>query len=41
MPMTASFLVLATWTPLGAIIFALAISAFYLPGVMLLDRVTE
>jgi uncharacterized membrane protein len=40
-PMTALVLVLATWTPLGAILFALAISAFYLPGVMLFDRVTE
>jgi uncharacterized membrane protein len=40
-PMTGLVLVLATWTPLGAIILALAISAFYLPGVMLLDRVTE
>jgi uncharacterized membrane protein len=40
-PLTALILLLATWTPLGAILFALAISAFYLPGVMLFDRVTE
>lgn len=40
-PMTALVVVLATWTPLGGMIFAFAISAFYLPGVMLFDRVTE
>ena len=34
-------LLLATWTPVGGVIFAFAISAFYLPGVMLFDRVTE
>lgn len=40
-PMTGLVLLLATWTPLGAVIVALAISAFYLPGVTLFDRVTE
>ena len=40
-PMTGLVLLLATWTPLGSVILALAISAFYLPGVMLFDRVTE
>ena len=40
-PLTGLVLLLATWTPLGSVILALAISAFYLPGVMLFDRVTE
>ena len=38
-PMTGFVLLLATWTPLGSVIFAFAISAFYLPGAaMLFDR---
>ena len=40
-PLTGLVLLLATWTPLGSVVFALAISAFYLPGVMLFDRITE
>ena len=28
-------LLLATWTPVGGVIFAFALSAFYLPGVTL------
>lgn len=35
-PLTALVLVLATWTPLGGVIFAFSLSAFYLPGVTLL-----
>ncbi len=31
-PMTGLVLLLATWTPLGSVILAFAISAFYLPG---------
>ena len=38
-PMTGLVLLLATWTPLGSVILAFAISAFYLPGAALLfDR---
>ena len=37
-PLTALVFLLATWTPLGGVIFAFAISAFYLPGVMIFDR---
>ena len=37
-PLTALILVLAIWTPVGAIIFALALSAFYLPGAARFDR---
>jgi uncharacterized membrane protein len=38
-PLSVVLLLLATWTPLGAVIFALALSAFYLPGVAILfDR---
>jgi TMEM175 potassium channel family protein len=37
-PLTAVILVLAIWTPVGAMIFALAISAFYLPGAARFDR---
>jgi uncharacterized membrane protein len=37
-PLTALILVIAIWTPVGAIIFALAISAFYLPGAARFDR---
>ncbi len=38
-PLTALVLVLAIWTPLGAVVFAFSLSAFYLPGVTLLfDR---
>jgi uncharacterized membrane protein len=38
-PLACAVLLLATWTPVGAIVFALALSAFYLPGVTLLfDR---
>ena len=37
-PMTALIIVLAIWTPVGAIIFALAISAFYLPRAARFDR---
>jgi uncharacterized membrane protein len=37
-PLTGLVLLLATWTPVGAIIFALAISAFYLPGAARFDR---
>ncbi len=37
-PMTGLVVLLATWTPLGSVIFAFAISAFYLPGAMLFDR---
>jgi uncharacterized membrane protein len=37
-PLTALILVLATWTPVGAVIFAFAISAFYLPGAARFDR---
>ena len=39
MPLTGLVLLLATWTPLGGVIFAFSLSAFYLPGVTLLfDR---
>jgi uncharacterized membrane protein len=37
-PLTALILVLATRTPVGAVIFAFAISAFYLPGAARFDR---
>jgi len=37
-PLTALILVLATWTPVGGVIFACAISAFYLPGAARFDR---
>lgn len=37
-PLTALVLVLATWTPLGGVIFAFSLSAFYLPGVALLFK---
>ena len=37
-PLTGLVLLLATWTPLGGVIFALAISAFYLPGAARFDR---
>lgn len=38
-PMTGLVLLLAAWTPLGSVIFAFGISAFYLPGAALLfDR---
>jgi len=37
-PLTALILVIAIWAPVGAIIFALAISAFYLPGAARFDR---
>jgi putative copper export protein len=37
-PLTALILVIAIWSPVGAIIFALAISAFYLPGAARFDR---
>jgi hypothetical protein len=38
-PMTGLVLLLAAWTPLGSVVFAFAISAFYLPGAALLfDR---
>ncbi len=38
-PLTALILVIAIWSPVGAIVFALAISAFYLPGAALVfDR---
>ena len=40
-PLTGLVLLLATWTPIGGVIFAFSISAFYLPGVTLFDRVTE
>jgi uncharacterized membrane protein len=35
-PLTALVLALATWTPLGGVVFAFSLSAFYLPGVTLL-----
>jgi TMEM175 potassium channel family protein len=39
LPMTGLVLLLATWTPLGSVILAFAISAFYLPGAAILfDR---
>ena len=38
MPLTGLIPLLATWTPLGGVIFAFSISAFYLPGVTLFDR---
>ncbi len=37
-PLTALIILLAAWSPVGAIIFALAISAFYLPGAARFDR---
>jgi len=38
-PMTGLVVLLATWTPLGSVIFAFAISVFYLPGAaMMFDR---
>ena len=37
-PMTALIVVIAIWSPLGAVIFAFAISAFYLPGAARFDR---
>ena len=38
-PLAGVVLLLATWTPVGGVIFAFALSAFYLPGVTLLfDR---
>jgi uncharacterized membrane protein len=38
-PLACVVLLLATWTPVGGVIFAFALSAFYLPGVTLLfDR---
>jgi len=37
-PLTGLVLVLATWTPVGGVIFAFSLSAFYLPGVALLFR---
>jgi len=36
--LTALILLLATWTPVGAVIFAFAVSAFYLPGAARFDR---
>ena len=35
-PLACVVLLLATWTPVGGVIFAFALSAFYLPGVTLL-----
>ena len=37
-PLTGLILLLATWTPLGGVIFAFSLSAFYLPGATLFDR---
>ena len=37
-PLTALILVIATWTPVGGVIFAFGISAFYLPGAARFDR---
>jgi uncharacterized membrane protein len=38
-PLAGVVLLLATWTPVGGVIFAFGLSAFYLPGVTLLfDR---
>ncbi len=37
-PLTGLVLLLAVWTPLGAVVFALALSAFYLPGAARFDR---
>ena len=37
-PLTGLVVLLATFAPLGSVILALAISAFYLPGAMLFDR---
>ena len=37
-PLSGLVLLLATWTPLGGVIFAFSLSAFYLPGAMLFDR---
>jgi uncharacterized membrane protein len=38
-PLACVVLLLATWTPIGGVIFAFTLSAFYLPGVTLLfDR---
>jgi len=41
-PLACVLLLIATWTPVGGVVFAFALSAFYLPGVALLfDRVKE
>jgi len=37
-PLTAIVLLLATFTPLGGVIFAFSLSAFYLPGAARFDR---
>ena len=37
-PLTGLVLLLATWTPLGGVIFAFSLSAFYLPGAARFDR---
>ncbi|MDX6480390.1 MAG: potassium channel family protein [Gaiellaceae bacterium] len=37
-PLTGLVLALASWTPLGGVIYAFSLSAFYLPGVALLFK---
>ena len=37
-PLSGLVLLLATWTPLGGVIFAFSLSAFYLPGAARFDR---